>query len=92
MPSRWPAKVEELRAMGRGRADGVSLAAYLEGTGVELEDVYAGGKSWSDLREDAGLPVSSGLRVSSDGTIAQSSMVRITPLPHACSQLRSPYF
>ena len=54
VPSRWSAKVEALRGHARG-AD-VSLAGFLEASGLELEDVYAGGKSWSDLCEDAGLP------------------------------------
>lgn len=57
IPSQWTAKVEELRAM-RTRGT-VSLAAYLEETGLALEDVYAGNRSWSDLREAAGLTVAS---------------------------------
>jgi superfamily II DNA or RNA helicase/HKD family nuclease len=56
IPDRWPAKVEELRGMARGAAP-VTLARYLEESGLEIEDVYAGGKSWSDLQEGAGLPV-----------------------------------
>src|ERR1700722_2679084 len=32
-----------------------TLARYLKETGLELEDVYTGHKSWSDLRADAGL-------------------------------------
>ena len=52
VPSRWTAKAEELRhLMEEGRG---SLSAYLEDTGLELEDVYTGTKSWSDLRESAG--------------------------------------
>ena len=55
LPSRWPAKVEELRSQSIcGRA---SLRGFVDGSGLDLEDVYAGGKSWSDLREDAGLEV-----------------------------------
>jgi hypothetical protein len=54
VPSRWSAKVEELRGHAKG-AD-VPLSGFLEASGLELEDVYAGGKSWSDLCEDAGLP------------------------------------
>ena len=56
VPSRWSAKVEELRSLARGAA-AVSLATFLEKSGLELEDVYAGDKSWSDLCEDAGLSV-----------------------------------
>jgi superfamily II DNA or RNA helicase len=56
IPSRWAAKVEELRQLSRnGRL--VSLQSFLEGAGLELGDVYMGGKSWSDLREDAGIAV-----------------------------------
>lgn len=56
IPSRWPAKVEELRSLRQSRGD-VTLADYLDETGLDLSDVYAGNKSWSDLREAAGLPV-----------------------------------
>ena len=38
-----------------GNASAVSLATFLEKSGLELEDIYAGDKSWSDLCEDAGL-------------------------------------
>jgi superfamily II DNA or RNA helicase len=56
VPTRWSAKVDELRQMARdGRA--VTLSRYLEEAGIELEDVYAGNKTWSTLRSDAGLPV-----------------------------------
>ena len=33
----------------------VSLGDFLEQSGLELEDIYAGDKCWSDLCEDAGL-------------------------------------
>ena len=53
VPSRWAAKAEELRRLvGEGRG---SLPAYLEDAGLELEDVYAGTKGWSDLKELAGV-------------------------------------
>ena len=32
-------------------------ATYLEETGLDLEDVYAGGHSWSEMRRAAGLPL-----------------------------------
>lgn len=55
VPSRWAAKAEELRRLaGEGRG---SLAHYLEDSGLELVDVYTGTKSWSDLREAAGLAI-----------------------------------
>ncbi len=55
VPSQWAAKAEELRRLhqeGRG-----SLRAFLEDSGLELEDVYAGTRAWSDLKEAAGLHV-----------------------------------
>jgi superfamily II DNA or RNA helicase len=57
VPSRWAAKVDELKQLSQSQP-GVRLADYLEATGLELDDVYAGSKSWSDMRADAGLAVS----------------------------------
>lgn len=56
VPSRWSAKVEELRSLAKGAA-AFPLAAFLEKSGLELEDIYTGDKSWSDLCEEAGLSV-----------------------------------
>lgn len=56
VPDRWPAKVEELRHVAKVKGD-VRLGELLEEAGMELEDVYTGSYSWSDLREAAGLPV-----------------------------------
>ena len=56
VPSRWAAKAEELRQIAAREPD-VTLARYLAETGLELDDVYTGPYSWSDLREAAGLPV-----------------------------------
>jgi superfamily II DNA or RNA helicase/HKD family nuclease len=56
VPDRWPNKVEELRGLAAG-GHHVALAAYLDATGLALEDVYASGRSWSDLLAAAGLPV-----------------------------------
>ena len=53
VPATLPARVADLRAFGRD----VNLATYLEGSGLELDDVYANNSSWSDLRQRAGLPV-----------------------------------
>jgi hypothetical protein len=55
VPSQWTARADELRrldAEGRG-----SLRAFLEDSGLELEDVRTERRGWSDLREAAGLPV-----------------------------------
>ena len=54
IPDRWGAKLAELRTMAAA-GETVGLAAYLAWTGLELEDLYAGGKCWTDLVEDAGL-------------------------------------
>jgi superfamily II DNA or RNA helicase/HKD family nuclease len=56
IPSRWPAKVDELRALKRSR-DHVTLADYLDETGLDLSDIYANNRSWSDLCQEAGLRV-----------------------------------
>jgi superfamily II DNA or RNA helicase/HKD family nuclease len=53
VPAQWTAKVEELRQLARQGT--VTLARYLEETGLELEDVYAGAKSWADLQAGAGI-------------------------------------
>lgn len=53
-PSKWPAKVEELRrAASSGKP--VTLQTLLTDSELELDDVYSGGRCWSDLREDANL-------------------------------------
>ena len=54
IPSRWSERVESLRQLTAQGTD-CTLTRYLEETGQELEDIYAGNKSWSDLRADAGL-------------------------------------
>lgn len=56
VPSQWARKVAELRALSK-EAPGVSLASYLQATGLNLEELYAGNRSWSDLCADAGLQV-----------------------------------
>ncbi|MEZ5102160.1 MAG: DUF3427 domain-containing protein [Thermoleophilia bacterium] len=51
IPSQWRERVVELRALGD-----VPLASFLAETGLELDDVYAGGRSWTELRRAAGQP------------------------------------
>jgi superfamily II DNA or RNA helicase len=51
IPSTWKAKCAELRALGD-----IDLQQFLTATGLDLEDVYAGNRSWSDMRRAAGLP------------------------------------
>jgi hypothetical protein len=53
LPSQWPAKVEELRRLFRDKID-VDLSTFLDESGLDLDDVYAGSRSWSDLVEAAG--------------------------------------
>ena len=55
VPSRWPEKVNELRSLAREHKD-ITLRDFLAESGLELDDVYDGKRSWSDLREAAGLP------------------------------------
>lgn len=57
IPSRWPTKVEELRALSAARGRDVTLQEYLGETGLDIEDVYAANHTWSELREAAGLEV-----------------------------------
>ena len=54
VPSRWTERVEALRQMTT-QGSTCTLGRYLKETGLELEDIYAGDKSWSDLRAEAGL-------------------------------------
>jgi superfamily II DNA or RNA helicase/HKD family nuclease len=56
IPSQWPAKVTELRALASSRTH-ITLADYLHDTGLEVTDIYTGNHSWSAMREAAGLPV-----------------------------------
>ena len=51
IPGTWQERCNELRSLGD-----VGLGEYLEQTGLELEDVYAAGHSWSELRRTVGLP------------------------------------
>ena len=52
LPSTWRARVAELRSLGD-----VGLGRFLAESGLDLEDVYGGGRSWSRMRQEAGLPV-----------------------------------
>jgi superfamily II DNA or RNA helicase len=55
VPSRWPEKVNELRSLATTR-EAITLREFLAESGLEIEDVYDGKRSWSDLREAADLP------------------------------------
>lgn len=56
VPSTWVRKVEEARAMGLA-GEVVTMQTYLDSTGLDLEDLYANGRCWTDLLEDAGLAI-----------------------------------
>jgi superfamily II DNA or RNA helicase len=56
IPSRWPAKVDELRSLRRQDPD-IGLERFLDESGLDLDDIYDGGRSWSDLVEAAGADV-----------------------------------
>ena len=49
LPSSWPQRVQELKTLGD-----VPLATYLHETGLESEDLYRGGHTWTELRRAAG--------------------------------------
>lgn len=54
IPSRWAAKVAELRALA-ATPRRVTLAEYLGETGLDLGDIYTANRGWSDLQSDAGI-------------------------------------
>ena len=54
--SRWDQKVNDLRAFA-SRSPVVELGAFLDETGLSLEDIYKNKKGWSDLLLAAGLNV-----------------------------------
>jgi hypothetical protein len=54
LPATWRARVEELKAMANPQ---VTLQEFLQETELALEDVYASNRCWSDLKEEAGLPI-----------------------------------
>jgi hypothetical protein len=56
VPSKWNAKVDELRRIAGG-AHTVRLGSFLEESGLDLHDVYIGGRSWSDMCAAAGLHI-----------------------------------
>jgi hypothetical protein len=50
VPNVWREKCKELRDLGD-----VSMAQYLEETGLDLEDIYAANHSWTEMRRAVGL-------------------------------------
>lgn len=59
--NRWPQMVAELRTHGDE-----DLATFLRESGLELSDVLRNGHSWTQLRQDAGLPTRAGGELESE--------------------------
>ena len=51
IPNIWSRKVQELKSLGDR-----PLRDFLDETGLELEDIYQGNRSWTELRRAANLP------------------------------------
>jgi superfamily II DNA or RNA helicase/HKD family nuclease len=57
VPTRWAAKADELRSIAKASPTrDANLALFLDESGLDLDDVYQGDYSWSDLRTQAHLP------------------------------------
>lgn len=54
LPSTWPARANELRRVAETDPR-VTLKNFLEQSGLELEDIYANNRGWSELLEAGGL-------------------------------------
>jgi superfamily II DNA or RNA helicase/HKD family nuclease len=52
IPNTWRERCNELRSLGD-----VGLGEYLELSGLELEDIYASRRSWSEMRREVDLAV-----------------------------------
>ncbi len=50
LPTTWRQRVQELRELGD-----VRLPEYLHETGLELDDLYRGNRTWTELRRTAGF-------------------------------------
>ena len=50
IPSTWRDRCAELKSLGD-----VSLREYLGETGLDLQDLYTGNRSWSEMRREVGL-------------------------------------
>jgi superfamily II DNA or RNA helicase len=54
IPRTWVARADELRSLAQERPN-ISLRDFLKESGLDVEDVYSNKRSWSDLKESAGL-------------------------------------
>ncbi len=59
LPRNIAQRADELGELAARQGD-VRLKQYLDATGLDLDDVYAGNHSWSDLRDRAGLATAAG--------------------------------
>jgi len=50
LPTTWKQRVQELRELGD-----TTLPSYLQETGLELDDLYRGHHTWTELRRAAGI-------------------------------------
>jgi superfamily II DNA or RNA helicase len=50
LPTTWWQRIQELRELGD-----TTLANYLHETGLELDDLYRGNRTWTELRRAAGI-------------------------------------
>jgi superfamily II DNA or RNA helicase/HKD family nuclease len=56
VPRTFNERAAELAALAAEQPK-LTLAQFLDASGLELDDVYASNRSWSDLRDRAGLPL-----------------------------------
>lgn len=57
VPSQWAQRVREAERLARAIGRSPTLEEYLEETGLDLSDLYSNNKSWSDLCDQARLPI-----------------------------------
>jgi superfamily II DNA or RNA helicase len=56
VPSHWRSRVDELRSLRQVRPD-IDLAGFVDESGLDLDDIYANNRTWSDLCAAAGAPL-----------------------------------
>jgi hypothetical protein len=54
VPNKWQSKVQELRNLAATNND-VSIETYLNETGLDIDDIYANDKSWTEMCRDADI-------------------------------------
>jgi superfamily II DNA or RNA helicase/HKD family nuclease len=54
VPDRWPLKVQELRKLITNGSR-ISIGYYLKETGLDIDEIYKGDRSWTALCRSAGL-------------------------------------